>query len=515
MKKLFYAGSLPAGLLLLALSFIMYSINSYWDWINLSMLGLGAALTILYISMHIRQTIALLGRRDAKYGTNALVTIIAVLGIIILVNFIVSKRNYRMDLTAGNLFSLSEQTVKILKNLDKNVEIYAFFKSIEDRQMRNLMIEYAYHSPKFSFEFIDPDKSPELPKKYNVTAYNTTVLICGEKQEKITTQTEEDMTNALVKVTREGRKTIYFSEGHGEKSTDDSDREGYSGVADLIKEQNYEVKKTFIAREATFPEDCSVLVIPGPKNSLFPAELDSIGAYISRGGAVLFMVDPDPSPNMDEFFNEWGVTVGNDMVVDMSGVGRLFGAGPGMPLVNTFATHPIVEDFGNTACFFPYVRSVTPKDLSGPGVSSEWLVKTTERSFGETEIQDGKAQYDEDKDLEGPVTVGAVVTKTVERDSGLSNTAGQSSNGKMVVFGDSDFANNMYMRMQSNGNLFMNVVNWLAEEADLVSVRPKSNEDRRLNMTQAQTKMMNWIAMGIPFMVLISGGLVFLRRRKL
>lgn len=516
MRKYFITYGLPVGVLLLLLALVTYSVNAFWDWKSLTMLGIGGALTISYFVIHFKQTIALLERRDTKYGTNALISVLAVLGIIVLVNFIVSKRNYRVDLTAGSIYSLSEQTKKILKNLNKDINVYPFYKAAEQERMKDLLLEYKQYSSHFKYDFVDPDKRPELAKKYNVTAYNTTVILCGDKQEKITAQEEQVVTNALIKVTREGRKTIYFSEGHGEHSIDSNERDGFGTIFSQIKEQNYEVKKAFLAREETFPKDCSVLVIPGPKNDLFPAELDSISAFINKGGAVFFMLDPDPSPGMNEFFDKWGMKVGNDVVIDASGVGRLFGAGPGMPLVNTFGSHPIVADFGGQACFFPYTRSITPKDVPGPGLTTDWLTKTTERSFGETELKDSKAEFNEGKDLKGPVTVAAIVTKSIPDTSSTSGDPKNEIKGKLAIFGDSDFATNMYAKMQANGNLFMNTLNWLADEGDLVSIRPKDPEDRRLDMTARQTKIMFYISvLGIPLLVIFSGISVYYRRRKL
>ncbi len=519
MNRIVRSASLPVGLILVALALITYSVNNFWGWVSLSMLGAGVILVAIYFMLHFRETAGILGRRDAKYGTNAIISTLVILGIIVLVNFIFSKRNYRYDLTAAGLYSLSDQTVKILNNLKNDVNAYAFYKSTQSGRMKDLLKEYNYHSSRFNYEFIDPDERPELAREYNVTAYSTTVLVSGEKQEKVSTQEEQDLTNALVKVTREGSKVIYFSDGHGEKRMDSDEREGYSAIADMIKEQNYEVKKLFIAREDVFPQDCSVLIIPGPQNALFEAELDSINAYIDRGGAVLFMVDPDPAPGMNEFFDTWGITIGNDLVIDYSGVGRLFGTGPNMPLISTYASHPIVEDFQNVACFFINSRSVTPKDPSPSGISVQWLVRTTERSFGETKLLGNQAQFNEGEDIAGPVTLGVVVTKSVsvEQDTsaGADDSAPKSGTGKLIVFGDSDFAANGFMRMQGNGNLFMNAVNWLAEEADLVSIAPKEPGDRRLTMSAKQTKIMFYISvLGIPAIVIISGISVFYRRRR-
>ncbi|MDL1972923.1 MAG: GldG family protein, partial [Deltaproteobacteria bacterium] len=144
------------------------------------------------------------------------------LGILIIINLIFSRHRLRFDLTATKRYSLSTQTIKVLKNLKRPVKVIGFFATGAERnKAKELLEEYSYRSSKFKYTFIDPDRHPLEAKRYGITTYNTIVISCGEKEEKVSSTTEEAITNALIRVTRPGKKTIYFLSGHGEHPIDD------------------------------------------------------------------------------------------------------------------------------------------------------------------------------------------------------------------------------------------------------------------------------------------------------
>ena len=169
-----------------------------------------------------------------------------------------------MDFTASKLHSLSDQSVKVVKALKKDISVKAFFRegNFARGRMENLLKIYAYESPKIKYEFIDPDKNPGLVKRYEVTQDGTTIFEAGDKESRITTTTEEDVTNAVIKLTREKKKAIYFLEGHGEASVEESGDNGYSGAKGDLEKMGYEVKKLALALSERFPADCAVLVVP-------------------------------------------------------------------------------------------------------------------------------------------------------------------------------------------------------------------------------------------------------------
>ncbi len=517
-----YGGIL--GVVLIIVGLINYSMLGFWESSSIALISVGVVLEIIYFIANLGKTVELIGRRDTKYGSNALLSIISILGILVLINFVFNKRNKRIDLTSAKQFSLSLQTEKILKNLDKDIEIKSFFVGGSNSQLEDLLAEYVNISKRIKYEFIDPNKKPAIAKKYfeGRLENGTSVIECGDKIEKITSVSEQDLTNALIKATREGKKVIYFTEGHGEKDIESLDKDGYSFIKEILEGENYEVKKIFLAREGTIPEDCAALVAVGPTKEFFPAELDTIDSFINKGGKLFALLDPDPSAGMVEYFKKWGVVVRDDFVIDYSGIGRLFGAGPGMPLVSEYGYHPITNDFRRVATFFPMARSVARMENAPAGIVVTELAKTTERSFGETNLgKDGAAELNPMVDTAGPLSLAVAVSKTLPREITDETIAEdiqtKEKSGRMVVFGDSDFASNNYVKMQGgNMDLFMNSINWLAEEEDLMSIRAKNPEDRRLELTSKQTKFFLYFSIIIlPAIVVISGIAVFIRRKKL
>ena len=509
------------GSILVVYSGVNYLASGFWDVPAIVILLIGILLSAVYVVYNFQKIKNLTGRRVTHYVSNALISSLFAVGIVILMNYVFNKHSVRVDLTANKQYTLADQTVKILKNLDKDVKITAFSHSTEKGLYEDTVAEYRHYSDKIKFAFFDPDKNPEIANNFGVKSYNTIFLETEGRSEKIISLDEQTLTNALIKVTRIGKKVIYFMTGHGEHDIEDFANRGSSVLKDRLTELNYEVKSINLAREKSIPEDCASLVVNGPQTVLFSAELDSIDGYINGGGKVFFLLDPDPAPGMPEYFDKWGLTVGNDLIIDYSGVGQLFGYGATVPLVTDYNTvNPIVEKF-SFSTFFSRVRSVTPKTEGLPeGGSVEWLCKTTEQSWGETDFKAGarnkdkpfQVAFDDGKDLQGPVTIAAVVTKSVTGPPGIADA---SKTGELIVFGDSDFTTNAYSQTP-NSTLFLNALNWLAEEDDLVAIPPKSPEDRRIEMTAKQAKFALYLTVFILPGIIISLGLsVFFRRRGL
>jgi ABC-type uncharacterized transport system involved in gliding motility auxiliary subunit len=216
------------------------------------------------------------------------------------------------------------------------------------------------------------------------------------------------------------------------------------------------------------------------------------------------MVDPPPGASLSDFLKKWSIDVGNNIVLDASGVGRLFGAGPSIPLVSTYSRHKITERF-NTMTFFPLVQSVKPVMPPVTGVTVEELFSSNERSWGETNLKSGEAKFDENVDMKGPISLAVAATKDLS----------ENKKTRLVVVGDSDFASNGFFGSQGNGNLFLNTVTWLAQDENFISIRPKNPEDRRLTMTEAQGRLVSYVAvLLLPLSIMVAGVSVWMKRRK-
>src|SRR5579884_899697 len=225
--------------------------------------------------------------------------------------------------------------------------------------------------------------------------------------------------------------------------------------------------------------------------------------YLKSGGSELVMIDPKGA-SMKDLVTPWGVEVGNNIVVDPSGIGRLLGMGPAAPVVGSYGTHPITEHM-RTMTFFPLARSVTPMEKPPEGITVDKLVQTNEKAWGETNLKGNEAEYNEGQDLKGPVTLAVAITKD----------EGPNKKTRLVVYGNSAFASNAYYAQAGNGNLFTNTLNWLARDENFISIKPKAPDDRRLEMTEAQGRIVSFVMiLLLPVAILLSGVSVWVKRRR-
>jgi ABC-type uncharacterized transport system involved in gliding motility auxiliary subunit len=494
------------GAILFLFSLVMYSIENLWGVFNWITVFLGLAGIGYFLFTYYKNREKDISKRSLQYGSNVMVQIVIVIGIMGFLAFITTRQNFRSDWTENKLYSPADQTEKILSGLDKEVRITAFYKVSEQSRARDLLDEYAYRTDNFKYEMVDPDEKPQITKQYQVTQYNTVIVESGLKRETIETLTEANLTNAILKVTREQDKMICFLTGHGERSIIDEGKNGYSSAVVALKKENHLVNEMNLVEKMGanqgIPDSCTVLVILSPKANFFPGELDSISAFLDRGGKVLLLLDPDHNQDIVDFASQYGVRVGSDMVVDASGVGQLFGAGPGMPLVTTYDQNiPFTKDF-SIMTIYPLTSSITPME-DKKGYDIKEILKTSNNSWGETDFP-GEVSFNEGKDLPGPVSIAVLVEKKV----GDKKTS-------LVLFGDSDFASNGYFQNEGNANIFLNTINYLAEEEDLISIRPKDFDDRRVTLTQAEVSTLFYlIVIAIPLLVVIAGVVFYIRRGR-
>ncbi len=514
------------GLLLLVAAVIWYSISSVWGKGNLTLAIVGAVLVIVGVAVNYRQIMGSLGKRSTKYATNYVVSLILVIAIVAGLNYIGQRHPKRIDTTGSGKYTLAPQSKQVLGKLQKDMSIKAFFPGADYTPLRELLVEYRTVNPRIHYQFIDPDRQPEVAKQNNVTVYGTNdnpftgrrtkygtlILSYGNRSEKIETRSQEvqeqELTNAIIRVSRPEAKKVYFIQGHGEKDTADTDRPGYSEVKKALEAQGYAVDMVNLVSTGKVPDDAKVLIEAGPTTEPVPQELQLIKDFLGKGGVGLFfMVDPPPAPSFNSLMKEWGIQIDNDLVLDVSGMGRLMGAGPSVPLVTDYETHKITERF-RTMTFFPFVRSVEPEKSLPSGTTVETLFKSNPNSWGETDLNNKEATYDPKTDLKGPLSLAVAATKEVKPAKGDN----QAVKSRMVVVGTSNFPVNAYFAQ--NGNLFLNMVSWLAQDEDLISIRPKAPDDRRIVMSQSQMSMLRLFTIFVlPGIALIAGVIVVWNRR--
>jgi len=367
-----------------------------------------------------------------------------------------------------------------------------------------LMHEYRGLSGNISYERIDPQVKPNIANQYGVKHMDEIIVASDKRTEHPERSDEQTITDAILKVTRDTVKNVCFVEGHGEKSITSTDRDGYQTIDKGLKSQNYETKSINLVSSKEVPSDCAVLVLAGPTKPLLPPEAAAIGKYLEGGGKAMLLLDPDTDPNLNDVLGAWGVEIGDDTVVDASGIGQLVGTGPLVPVVATYGSHAITKGFERTMTAFPLARSVS---ASSSGGSETDLLKTSPQSWAAKNLKDIKGEeisYRPGTDKKGPINLGVVINKTFG-----------DKEARLVVIGDSDFATNQFMKyLPTNGDLFLNAVSWLAQDEDLISIRPKSPTDRRVTMTASQQNMLFWLTiLFLPGAAIGSGVYIWVKRR--
>jgi ABC-type uncharacterized transport system involved in gliding motility auxiliary subunit len=366
----------------------------------------------------------------------------------------------------------------------------------------DLLKQYArYANGKFTWKVVDPDREPALARRYAIEAYGTVVLETKTKSEKVSDADEEKLTNGLVKVTREGKRTVYVLQGHGEHELNNAERGGFTEAKAALERANYEVKPLMLAREGKVPDDAAVVIEPGPRTDLFPPVLEALDAYIGRNGKLLVMVNPFQNEGLKKWVAKYGVELGDNLIVEPNPIGRLFGIGPEVPIVQQYESHAITRDMGGVSTLFPITRSVDKGKTVPQGTNVQLLARTSPQSWGETNrdaLQRGEAQPDP-QDPRGPLGVAAVATKDKAR---------------IVAYGTSTLASNQFLNLQGNRDFFLNTVSWLAEEEDQISIRPKDTRQSPvfLSAQQAQAVFLLPVVV-LPALVLVAGIVVTVRRR--
>ena len=521
------------------------------DALRRTLAAAGLACILLYGAGHWRQVQRSFGRRQTRYGALAGTSILLALTIVVALNYVLARQNRRWDLTAGGQYSLSDQTRQVLDALAGPVRIRVFAREPDFPRYRDRLDEYAYQSSWVTVDYIDADRQPMLARRYDVQTYGTIVFEYEDRTERVESDAEQDLTNALIKVVEGAEQTVYFLEGHGEKTHTGSGRDGYGAVAAALALDNFEVDALVLAQAGEVPGDATVVVAAGPRTDLLPGEVDALRAYLDRGGKLLLLLDPpvtgdEPAPEgLLGLVREWGIEPGADVVVDASGVGQLFGADASVPVAASYPFHPITERF-DLLTAYPLARSVSAASAPPDGRIAQAFIETGPRSWREADVDSlatGQVELDEEAgDRPGPVTIGMAVsapapTPDAGGDGGEAADAPGDGDGdededgaagedepdasdpappetRLAVIGDSDFASDAAVGIQGNRDLFLNTVNWLARQENLISIRAREPEDRRLTLTAGAQRRIFWLSvLLLPAAILACGVYVWLRRR--
>jgi ABC-type uncharacterized transport system involved in gliding motility auxiliary subunit len=449
-------------------------------------------------------------KRKLIYGTGAFISVVSTLGIIIALNYLLFRTDIRYDVTEGKSHTVSAQTVRVLNSVDDEIVITGFYKDsgVDRGGFVDLAKEYSRRSGNINVKLINPDKEPGIAKKYGIKEYGSVVVARGDKIVKlrltdpitggILNNSEEKITNAILKLTRESQKTLYFLTGHGQRDMGNSvDAEGLGLLRKTIIDEGYNVKEYLILRGEDLPRGNAILFVAAPKKALSLKEIQYIKNYLNRGGRAIFMIEPRSGKELVSILKTYGFELSDDVIVDPSS--KLEGGGDIAPIVSDYPYHEITEDF-RFSTIFPYSRSI---DILS-GFNSTVLANTGGYSWSETDFElfnEGVAQREESEKA-GPLGVAAVVENAED--------------GRIAVFGSVDFVSNVFLEFSGNRDFFLNTLNWVSGDENLISIRPKALHTGNLTITTKQVDLIFlFTVVMIPAVILFSGLVIWWKRGRL
>jgi ABC-type uncharacterized transport system involved in gliding motility auxiliary subunit len=459
--------------------------------------------------------------KKTRKGANLGFVIALVLGILVGINVIGKKYSWKKDLTRMGLNTLSPQTVKVLSGLNKEVKVYYFSSAQEKERNEPLIKNYARESKFFQYEFVDMVRRPTFVQSMGVKRNETVALVLGNKKELIDGVTEEKLTNGLIKLLREGELNVYFTVGHGEKSlvANPDEPVNYASLKDELARQGYQVKELNLFAEGKIPQDAGVVVVGGPAKAFFPKELEVLFQWVKSGGRVLFALDVDPqesglskgSKQIAESLKSFGLEFPATMLVDPTSRAANMEAQVLLGFSGS-KEHPITKNFpasSNAAIFFfPLTTHILSKPVEG--IISTPLAITSQNAWAESDwasLKTGSVTFQPERDNRGVMNLAMAIEGEKKENS---------KRIRFVVFGTSTFAASGLLDKVANRDLFFNTLNWLTDEEQFISIRPK---DQNEGLKQFDNNILNLILLitifVMPILIIAAGIVVWIRRSKL
>jgi len=481
--------TLLIGVALLAAALAVHMILLGLGVSTLVLAAAGLALTVVGVIGLRSELAAMLRRRRAEIALGTL----GVVGVLMATAYLSVRFPFRFDLTSAGLYSLSEPTITMLKRLDKPVHI-VFFHDPMMRETVELYQLMARQNKLLSVEFYDPMINPAQARMLSVNFAGTAVLESEGRRLQVNGGSESDIANGILRISQGATQLVCFLDGHGEpdpfslESHDHMEgavghthglgakyvlheRHGMAKARHALETMNYKVEKVLLLQRSTALAGCAVLVVGGPKIPLLPSEVEAVRAYLANGGHAFFMLDPFVRTGLEPLLRDYGVVVDDDIVIDEA---SHFWADVSSPAVSDYNRHQITRDLPLT--FFPGARSLSPTAQRVPGTSVVALVNSSRNSWGQTS-QD-RVEFVKGRDVPGPHTLMVVALR---RDDTHPRS-------RIAVVGDSDFATNSFFHIMGNGTLFVNTVNYLAAQENLIGLQPRTADLPRMQLTNRQMK---------------------------
>jgi ABC-type uncharacterized transport system involved in gliding motility auxiliary subunit len=444
--------------------------------------------------------------RGAIYSGNTLAIGVAALVILGLVNVVGSRYQTKLDLTANKQFTLSDQSIKVAQAVPQPVKVTGYLTSTDSRKsdFQTLLNDYANRSGgKISYEFIDPDARPADAIAAGITATGTIVYQMGDKKQESTGTTEKDVSTALVKLERPGKK-VYFTTGHGERSLDGFGATDYGTIKQGLERDNFTTAPLNLVTARAVPDDADEVIIAGPTNPFLTEEKDALRAYLDGGGKLVAIVGPSSKTDLNDLLQKYEVSFTGNVVVDPA---KGLPQDPRVVVVDSYGSSPITKDLRDLS-FFPLSTSISYPTSPASGATVTALAQSSPSSWGNTNPQQLQKQ---DSDAQGPLALAVAI----DASGGTTSAPAGTRTSRIVLIGAPDLiSNNALQQVPGNQTLFLNAANWVAEQDNLIDVRAPDTTPRTMVLTGPQMNLVAYSSfLFLPLAVLAAGAAVWWTRR--
>lgn len=465
--------------------------------ISLGLMIIGLSLFVFFDPQKAKETFT---GKQAKYGSNVTLLTIAVIGILVVLNYMGAQYTKKWDLTQDKTNSLSNSSIEVLKTLEEPVTVQAFYtpRFSSDTAQKVLENYKTNGGGKFAYSFIDPEANPLAAQAAKITRDGVLVISIGDRSEQVTFPTEQEITSAIIRLSNPGERTVYFLTGHGEYDPNGTGQGSYSQLRQTLTAKNYNINTLNLISSPSVPENALSVIIAGPQKPISEEELAALKNYQEKGGSLVLLSEPnaitgltnDSDPFAAYLRDYWGVQLQNDIVIEPNMNPPL------MAVADQYADHLITQKMMGLTVIFPTARSLSVTDALPDGIQTDTIVFSSTTAWGETSIEELKTSQvksDINSDLMGPLPLIMVAENPTTK-------------ARLVVSGDSDFASDQYFTNLGNGDFITNCIDWASEQDSLIN----------LNISQPTNRILippNQITLGLILLItvfLLPGVVIFI-----
>lgn len=468
---------------------------------------------------------ASLRSKEVLYGGYSALIVVAVVILAAGANILVDQVPLRIDMTRTQVYTIGDQTRKVVAELEKDVVITHILKATsEDQQVRELLRRYGSLGKRLSVSTLDPDLNPGWARQFDSDKLDlregSVIVSCGKKFKSIARSDmynltyqdekspptiaglalEQRLTSAILYVTATRNPLISALQGHGEETI------AGIGIQRLFESSNYDIGALNLINLPAVPEAVDVVVILNPKNDLSAPDLDKLLSFMSAGGRILVATDPQPLPNLEELLKAYGVAIEPILVVEGDAART---TGNPLLLLPNIELHEITRGLrsNDVPVLFPFAQHVAMEELRRRSLQIETLLGSSKNSWGKPAAGDLASLERGKKDREGPFSLAVAIVDPV--------TAQHPRESRMVVLGSYRFLKQPFIS-STPGNIefFAKSCDWLYGRLENVVIQPKDLVRYPLAMSKVQVLIyVILVVIVIPGLVFGAGILTWLRRR--